>query len=222
MPQIRVESVDSIKAMKVALIKFVETANAALGDAESDASRMLTWLEHDQASHWTNQLRKRHDHVEKCKEAVRMKQLYKDSSGSRQSAVEEEKALRVAIGRLEEARQKQANVKRSIPKLQRELQMYHGSVQRFATTVQVDLRTAGNKLEDLLRTLDAYIGYQPTETGSAAASTEATSALGIGDKPPSITRPPQTSPEASDIKTSKSGDSDTTQADTGEGKHGTA
>lgn len=195
MPQVRVESIESIKAMKVALIKFIEIANAALGDAESDAARTLNWLEHDQTSYWNSQARKRHELVEKCKEAVRMKKLYKDSAGKPQSAVEEEKALRKAQAALEEALQKQINVKRSVPRLQKEIQMYQGTVQRFATTVQVDLREAGHKLEDLLRTLDAYVGLRPSEAGSSVDST-ATSITGVGgENLQSMARPEPANPE---------------------------
>ena len=216
MSQIRVESIEAIKAMKVALIKFIETANAALGDADSDASRTLTWLEHDQASHWTNQLRKRHDMVEKCKEALRMKQLYKDASGGRQSAVEEEKALRKAVASYEEAQQKQLNVKRSIPKLQREIQMYHGSVQRFATTVQVQLREAGHKLEDLLRTLDAYVGYSPSEVGSVSSIEPTSAGASLDASVGSIARPQPATPD------DPSKQHNTEKDNTKEQPHGTA
>jgi len=195
MSQVRVESLESIKAMKVALIKFIETANAAMGDAESDASRTLNWLEHDQTSYWNSQARKRHEFVEKCKEAVRMKKLYKDSSGKPQSAAEEEKALRQAQAKLEEALQKQINVKRAIPRLQKEMQMYQGTVQRFATTVQVDLREAGHKLEDLLRHLDAYIGLRPNEVTSSSDSATSAASVVAGDDLASIARPEPVKPD---------------------------
>lgn len=211
MPQVRVESIESIKSMKVGLVKFVEIANAALGDADSDASRTLNWLEHDQTSYWNNQARKRHDMVEKCKEAVRMKKLYKDSSGKPQSAVEEEKALRKAQASLEEALQKQINVKRSIPRLQKEIQTYQGTVQRFATTVQVDLREAAHKLEDLLRHLDEYIGFGPAEIASSAQTTTSTTSGSAEPELESIARPEPSPPEDHSPKD-----------DTKEPDHGTA
>lgn len=169
MPQVKVDSIDALRAFKVAIIKFIESANAAMGDAESDGSRTLNWLENEQRSYWQSQIRKRHDMVEKCKEAVRMKKLYKDSSGKPQSAVEEEKALRLAQQRFAEAEQKAMNVKRSIPRLQKEIQMYAGGVQRFAGTVQQELPAAASKLEDLVRHLEEYVGFGPTESGSTAA-----------------------------------------------------
>ena len=99
----RVESIDALKAFKRALFKFAEGASVALGDAESEVHRAQLWLETEQRSHWNNQLRLRTEAVAKAKEAVRMKKLYKDATGARQSAVEEEKALALAQRRLVEA-----------------------------------------------------------------------------------------------------------------------
>ena len=56
---------------------------------------------------------------------------------------------------------KSANVKKYAARLQKEIQMYRGSVQRLATTVQVDVPTAGNKLKTLLGALEAYVATAP-------------------------------------------------------------
>src|SRR6185295_3410310 len=103
MPEARVESIDALKSFKAALIKFAEGANVALADAESDIARTVNWLENEQASYWQSEHRKRTELVGRCQEAVRMKRIFKDSSGRQQSAVEEEKALRIAQLKLEEA-----------------------------------------------------------------------------------------------------------------------
>ena len=132
----RVDSTDAIKQFKIALWKFQEAANAALGDAEGEMQRVTLWLENEQHAYWTGQIRKRHDAVEKAKEAVRYKKIFRDSTGSLPSAVDEEKARALAQRRLKEAEEKLANVKRYTRVLQKEIQLYHGSVQRFATAVQ--------------------------------------------------------------------------------------
>jgi hypothetical protein len=158
-----IDSIDTLKMFRVALFKFAEAANAALGDAESDMQQTLNWLEHEQLSHWQTQIRKRHDILERAKEALRMKKLFKDSSGRTQSAVEEEKALRIAQARLEEAEQKLLNVKKYSRVLQRELQTYKGSVQRFATTIQSDIPVAATMLNQMLIALEQYVSLKPTD-----------------------------------------------------------
>src|SRR5256885_9726349 len=127
----RVESIDALKAFKRALFKFAEGASVALGDAESEISRAQLWLETEQRSHWNNQVRKRTELVARAKEALRMKKLYKDATGSTQSAVDEEKALAIAQRRLTEAEQKVVAVRRYASQLQKDYHVYKGAVQRF-------------------------------------------------------------------------------------------
>src|SRR3712207_6247238 len=108
----RVDSIDALRRFRAAMIKFCDAANVALGDAEADMSRMQNWLENEQASHWQSQVRKRTEIVSKAKDAVRQKKIFKDATGRQQSALDEEKALKIAQARLEEAERKLKAVQR--------------------------------------------------------------------------------------------------------------
>lgn len=162
----RVLSIDALKTLKVALWKFAESSNTALADAESDMNRTLMWLENEQASYWAGELRKRQQNVERCKEAVRMKKLFKDSTGGTPSAIDEEKALAVAMRKLGEAQQKIVAVKQWTRRLQKEILMYRGQVTRFATNVSSDIPVAVAALEQMIGTLETYVGLSPTEARS--------------------------------------------------------
>src|SRR5688500_9551233 len=102
----RVGSIDALKDFRVAMAKFAEASTVALDDAESEMQRTLVWLETEQHQHWQNELRKRTDAVGKAKEALRMKEIFKNATGTRDSAVDERKMLKIAIARMEEAEQK--------------------------------------------------------------------------------------------------------------------
>jgi len=180
----RIDSIDTLKHFRIALIKFAESANTALMDAESDMQQTLNWLENEQLSHWQTQIRKRHDIVERCKEAVRMKKLFKDSSGRTPSAVEEEKALRVAITRFEEAEQKLAATKKYSRVLQREIQTYKGSVQRFATSLTAEIPVAAAMLDKMLASLEQYV--------SLKAGDESVDSIKPDQAAPQEELPPQT------------------------------
>jgi hypothetical protein len=165
----RVQSVDALKHFRVALWKFAEAANVALGDSESEVQRTVSWLQGEQQQYWQGQIRKRHEHVNRCKEAVRQKQIFKDSTGRTQSAVDELKALGVATKRLEEAEQKLVNTKRHSAKMQKELHMYKGAVQGFATVVAGDLPNAVASLDRMVAQLQAYLSLTaPTSDGDPA------------------------------------------------------
>lgn len=179
----RVESIDALRAFRVAMCKFQEAANLAMADADGELQRTLVWLEMEQHSFWQNQIRKRTEMVSRAKEAVRAKKLFKNSAGSRDSAVDEEKALAMAVRRLEEAERKLANVRNWSKRLAKEISLYNGSVQRFATAAQSDIPRAVNRLDRMVAALEAYIALS-----TSGASPETLEGLLPADTLPSMTR----------------------------------
>ena len=175
----RVDSIEALRGFRTALIKFAEAANSALADSESEMSRLQNWVENEQRSYWQSQVRKRTEAVSKARDAVRQKKIFKDAAGRQQSAIDEEKLLKIAQARLEEAEAKLRNVQKYAKLLPREIEMYKGSVQRFATTVQSGIPAAVAKLSAMSGKLDAYVSLKaPVEatstaelTGSTASST---------------------------------------------------
>jgi len=170
----QVESIDAIKDFRVYLMKFREMAGRALSDADSDVNRIMRWLEGEGANYWAAQARKRQEAVVKAEEAFRQKRLYKDASGSTPSAVEEMKALQVAKKRLEEAVEKQKNVKKWTRELQKQATLYRGQVSSFTNDVASGVPEAYSFLGALLEQLEKYMDV------AAAVGEEATAGAGSG------------------------------------------
>jgi hypothetical protein len=147
---------EALAMFKIALVKFTEACNAGMGDAEADVQRMLMWLENEQVTHWTVQIRHRQDALMRAEEALRQKKLYKDSTGRVPSAVEEQKQVNLCKQKLEEAQQKLANTKRWAKQLQKESLLYKGGMQRFQTTVSSDVPSAIAHLGALIKQLEDY------------------------------------------------------------------
>ncbi len=170
----RIHSVDAIRQFRAALIKYAETGNSALTSADSDIDRVLGWLERDQTSFWAGQVRKRHEHVVRCEDAVRQKKLFKGADGGTQSVVDEMKALSVAKRREAEAEQKVLTVKKAIAVLRKEGMLYKGRIMRLATTMSSDLPKAVHRLDRMTDQVEAYLSIQTTGKGleliKAAAS----------------------------------------------------
>jgi type II secretory pathway pseudopilin PulG len=185
----RVESIESLQRMHVALVKFSEAIAIALADAEGELSRTQVWLETEQLSHWQGEIRKRHDTLERAKEAVRMKKLFKDSSGRTPSAVEEEKAARLAQQRLEEAQRKLEATKKYTKVLQREIQNYKGGVQRLATSLADGVPTALQTLSSYSEQLRRYVGYGPAAATSEASAPGDAAGATAGSTHGSMARP---------------------------------
>lgn len=183
----RVDSIDSVKAFKSALVKFAEVANVALTSAEGDLRRTQTWLENEQLSHWQTQIRHRAVALSRAKDAVRQKMLFKDSSGRTPTPVDEWKAQKIAQRRLDEAEEKLKATKRAIRLLEKETENYNGSVQRFATMVQVDIPRAIERLDRAHGLLETYVTI--SAPSAQRADSLATSAP-VTDDAESMARPP--------------------------------
>jgi hypothetical protein len=151
-----VESTDALVAFRTALVKFLQTASSALGDAEADINRTIQWLENEQQSYWNMQIRKRQEALARAEEALRQKTLFKDSSGSKASASEELKQVQKCRMAMEEAQLKLNNTKKWSKQLHKEATIYKGAVQRFATCVSTDVPAAIGHLGALVNTIQEY------------------------------------------------------------------
>jgi hypothetical protein len=160
----RVESIDAIKDFRAYLTKFADLASRALGDAESDINKTISWLEGDRLNYWSGKIRKCQEAVVKAEEALRQKKLFKDSTGNTPSAVEEIKMLSVAKKNLAEAQQKLTAVKSWTKQIQREYVMYRGNVSRFANDV-AQVPGAIAHLANTIMQLEKYTGIAPAEVG---------------------------------------------------------
>jgi len=174
----KVGSFDALRAFRAALYKFAETCDTALSDADGEMQRVMGWLERDQQTYWQFQVRKRHEEVMRCKEAVRMKKLFKASDGRPGSAVDEEKALVKAQRRLVQGEQKYKAVMSHSRKLPKEILLYKGQVQRLATALQSDVPTAGAQLSRIVATLEAYAAVSAPSGGGSDRGRLVTSAIG--------------------------------------------
>src|SRR5689334_3465597 len=184
----RVDSIEVLRRFRAALWKFAESANLALGDAESELQRTLVWLETEQQTYWNHQVRQRTEAVTAAKDKVRQKKLFKDSSGRVQSAVDEEKALAVAQRKLEEAQHKLEATRKWARRLQRELHNYKGGVQPLATVVAVDVPAAVSTLDKLSGALDKYVAAEPALAGSTTEAAPAGAGVFGGEGGPSMGR----------------------------------
>lgn len=174
-----VQSIEPLRYMRLSMLKFGEACSTALGDAESDVQRTLNWLETEARSYWQGQLTKRQAHVTHCQEAVRMKKLFKDSTGKPQSAVEEEKALKIAQRAHEEAIRKIQAVHKYTGVLRKESETFRSVIQRLATMVEQDVPTAAAKLDGYVMQIEQYAALEAPDSGLPSAQEDYQSAGGI-------------------------------------------
>jgi hypothetical protein len=152
----KVSSLDGIRDFRAALIEFKELAVLALGEAEADLQRTLTWLKSDREHHWAGIIKKCQNEVQQAKSDLFRKQL-QGREGERPSCIDEKKALEAAERRLLDAQHRLEATKRWQRLLDRELTMYKGQVQQFARALEGDLPKAVTTLDKMLDSLDKYV-----------------------------------------------------------------
>jgi hypothetical protein len=161
----QVDDIDVILEFRMHLVKFIEACNSALGDSETDIQRTVNWLENDQQFYWQGQIRSRKEVLSRAQEALRQKQVFKDSTGRTPSAVEEQKAVVAAKKRLQEAEEKLAKTKSLAKQLQKQAMLYRGHVQRFSTAIMSDMPAAVAHLGALADRLTQYASLGPASAG---------------------------------------------------------
>lgn len=182
MSQARVESLEVLKSFKAALVKFIEAANVAIVDAEGDLNRTRMWIETEQSTHWQREIRRRQDILARAEEALRMKKIFKDVTGARQSYIDEEKAVQKARRAIEHAQQKAASTASWRRKMEKVAHDFKGSIQRLGTTVAADLPAAVARVENMLRKLEAYVAAGPVEVTSASGAPPSSADEMTGDE----------------------------------------
>ncbi len=192
MSQAHLTSIQALETFRAALAEFADDARDALSAVEADVRRAESWLR-EQQKHWTREIRKRQEDLQRAKNELASRK-YQNRDGRGLGSTEQEKALKKAQMRLEEAETKLAHCKRWTPLLHHEVHEYHGPARQLSGTLDTDVEKALALLANKLTALEAYLQMAPPEapTLPPPPGTEMTSAAAM----PAETPPPQAEPEA--------------------------
>lgn len=192
--QVSVESFEALSNLRSALAKFVDNASGVLYAAEAHLQRTKTWVKTEQANHWLAEGRKRSELLIRAKLALKEKKLTPSPLGGRQSCVEEEKAVKLATRRVEEAEQKAANVKLWSRRIDEEGLAYSASATAMKHVCTADLPAAIARLDHMLSALEAYAARGPELERSIAAAPPSDHDSVSRGEPPAPPKPPQDPP----------------------------
>ncbi|HOA74789.1 MAG TPA: hypothetical protein PL151_04995 [Phycisphaerae bacterium] len=156
-----VQSIEALKAFRIAVCKLAEAARSALAEADADLQRHGMWLSDDRRRHWQSEIRKRGEQHRLAKMALLQKQLQAGTLGARLSCVDEEKAVALAQRRLEEAHRKSANTVRWIRQLEEQVFEYKGLLQALNHALDVDVANGLAWLDRMTESLEAYVALAP-------------------------------------------------------------
>ncbi len=152
-----VTSIDGIRELRSALLKFEDTASDGLTMLTLEVRRAMQWLEVDQRRYWPEQVRRASQQlVEKRNDLERCQLKY--GSEEAPSCYEQKVAFEHAKRRLRYCENQVKVVKHWIQTVRQELNDFEGQVAKLTSVLDADIPQAVTTLERMLRALDNYVG----------------------------------------------------------------
>lgn len=186
--QADVKSTDTLAFVKGAIASFMHETGQGLAEIEIQGQRAIDWITIDQAAHWKAEVRRAADMVNKAIKDLEHCRAFKKVGDNQPSCIEEKKALEKARRRLEYAEQKAEAVRRWTPVVQQQFRETCVRLVRFREVLDLDCPRAMARLEQMLRSLDAYAATVGPRGGDVGTGTPAAG--------PTMARPPEASSAA--------------------------
>jgi hypothetical protein len=161
MSKAQIDSPDVIKGFRNHLVKFDEHCRQAVSGIRSDCDRTIQWVQSEQMHHWKQELRKSEELVRQAKSAYEMARFGSEAY-RKTSYVDEQKQLRKAQARKEEAERKLTILKKWSSMLQQALEKQMGPIDNLAVALDLEVPKSIAKLDSLVESLEAYLREHPS------------------------------------------------------------
>lgn len=183
-----VQSIQTLKDFKLAMINFAEDARNALSGVDMELRRMRDWLERDQLGYWQVQVKRRSEQVMQARSDLHRRKISQQGSDA-VSDTEQKEALREAMKRLRYAEEKVALIKRLIPQLHHAIAEYHSHSQPLGDHLTGGFERSVLTMEKMVIALESYVAttapsaprFDSSETSSSSAATTSAAAGGSAD-----------------------------------------
>lgn len=160
-----VQSLDTLRDVRLALIAFQEKAAGALGAVRTKVDRTLAWLEQDRPLYWKDQERHAYDGVATARVAYDTCRL-RTVGGRHPECIEERVALKRAKERLEFCQQKVDAVRRWNQEARGQADDYRGRSGPLQRLLDEDVPNVLAMLGRMIDAIEAYaeVTAVPSET----------------------------------------------------------
>jgi hypothetical protein len=152
-----VTSIAVLAVLRAAMVRFVDSAEAALVALELEARRPLEWIEDDRARYWPQQARRAADAVNEARIALERREA-RISGDEVRYCHDERKALEKAKRRLHLCEEKIAATRRWRVEMQKEVEELQVQIARLRHYLETDLVKALAVLEQMAGALEKYVG----------------------------------------------------------------
>ena len=156
-----VHSIDAIRDLRAALIKFQHEGKSCLDGLATEVQRIVQWIEYDRPAYWQSQVRRAFDQVAEARSALQTCQM-RSVVGRRPSCIEEKQNYKKARLRLEHCETQVRSVKRWAAKIHHELDEFRGRLGGPQRMLEGDIPRVCALLDKQLLALEAYAETPPT------------------------------------------------------------
>jgi hypothetical protein len=159
-----ITSVEALKAFRSNLLVYLSKARPALEEAGSEVQRVRIWLENDQRTFWTGQLKRAMRQLEEAEGAMFSAKLSKVQtvSAAQQAAVHKARRL------VSEAEEKLRRLKKWDKEFENQTQPLLKKTEKLSNLLAVDIPNAVAHLTGVIDTLEKYASIAAPEAAGAA------------------------------------------------------
>src|SRR5262245_63683686 len=159
----RIDSADVIRQLRIQYSKFDQAARNALMGCSSDVSLTADWLRGEQQLHWKHLRRRCEEDVNRARSELSQAEWKSSRGDTRSSCIEEQRALRRAKERLEEAERGQAATARWAVMLDQKVRKMLAPVNSLSILLDTRTPQVMARLDVMIQGLEAYFRPAPTD-----------------------------------------------------------
>lgn len=161
----RIDSPEVLKDFRNHLIKFKEACEQSMAGVKSDVYHVQRWLQDEQMNHWKRMLQKYEA------EAIQARHEYNEArfgapAMRKDSYVDEQKAMRKAEQKREDARARIDKIKRWASLLDQQAEKLMGPVNQLQQILDSEHPRALADLESKIQNLEEYLRMSPPDAGN--------------------------------------------------------
>ncbi len=169
----KVTSIDAVRALRTALVKFEDDASDAVTCLELEIRRAVEWIEVDRRRYWPNQVKQASEEMAQARNALERCQL-KYGSEEAPPCYEQKKNYQRARQRLRHCEEQVRKVKQWTQVFRQEKTTFDGQMAQMTLCVDSDLPRAITALTNMIAALERYAGATgPPTQQTASTSTDA-------------------------------------------------
>jgi hypothetical protein len=162
-PRANIRSLDSVRHVRPALIRFQDDACASISSLRQEVNRSLQWIDHDCPHYWQQQIRKGFDRVAEARTQLTRRQMM-TIGDHRPDCIDEKKALAKAKRDLEIAQEKLRLCREWSVKMHRAADEYTRRLGQIEQAVNQRVPKMVALLDRIVTAIEAYTSSPaPTE-----------------------------------------------------------